>query len=48
MEKTMNRAKTAPISRDLALEALQETVRWPNAAPRTILTLAAPACGRRA
>ncbi len=43
----MSRADTAPITRDLALEALQETVRWPNAAPRTILTLAGRMLARR-
>ncbi len=36
----MNGADTAPITRDLALEALQEAGRWPNAEPWTILVLA--------
>jgi glyoxylase-like metal-dependent hydrolase (beta-lactamase superfamily II) len=33
-------ASPLPIARDLEVEALQEAVRWPNAAPRTALVLA--------
>jgi glyoxylase-like metal-dependent hydrolase (beta-lactamase superfamily II) len=36
----MSRADAAPFTRDLALEALQEAVRWPTVEPRAIVTLA--------
>lgn len=34
------RAADLPITRNVALEALQEAVRWPNPAPQAVLTLA--------
>src|SRR5215467_16075532 len=33
-------AADLPVTRNVALEALQEAVRWPNPAPQTVLTLA--------
>ena len=36
----MSHIDIPPITRDLTLEALQEAVRWPNAAPATVLALA--------
>jgi glyoxylase-like metal-dependent hydrolase (beta-lactamase superfamily II) len=43
----MSRTTSAPISRDLTLEALQEAVRWPNAEPRTVLALTGRLLARR-
>jgi hypothetical protein len=46
-EQAMNDSRTAPITRHLEIESLQEAVRWPDASHRSITVLASPFLGSR-